>query len=376
MNINEGGILMNRFKFNKIDDKFQWESDFMVLEFSNPTIQSFSDYTNIIDEKEIMYYYYTVKVFRKIDKLDDNGNKVVKWELVSERNTHDFPCILELKWMLDYQLKDNTVVDGQKHEYQSGAVRYSKIIATEGFACDDFYEITKNVNSDCKDDKYIVYCGTTFDSNGDLNSSGVRTPYVSRKDIESLFECASEFVQYSIDEHNRGNTNWNSRFEIKHNKVYEYNIDTDNVDKNKVESIYAIGEVLDITTVVDNEQEEYYKVCMSSIDGKTILLNNGDKIAIDTIFYIINNVDDDKLRYKEDEIAQDFLSILSDEEKVEFKNNSVELLLSKYKMAIIDRTWMCRDEHEFELDIECDGGKVECVTPVVENVIKIIKRTF
>lgn len=363
---------MNGFNFKKMNDKFRWESDFMVLEFSSPSIQGFSDYINLKSENEIMYYYYTIKVFKKIIDWDENDKEIVKWELVGSRRTHDFPCILELKWILDYQSKDNTILNGQKHEYQNGDIRYSKVESTEGFACDDFYEITKCVNSKGKDDRYTVYCGTTFDCQGDLNSVGIRTPYICKKDIEQLFKCVSGFIQYSLDEHNKGNNVGKNRFEIKYDKIYEYNSKNKVVDKNIIESIYIIGDDLDITTVVDNKQYEYYKVEISKIEGKNIILTNGDVIDFMSIVYISDEVIKEKLKYKENEIAKDFLSILSSEEKKEFKNCSVELLLNKYKMALIDRTWMCRNEHEFNIDYKT-GDSVNAVTPIVKNIINIIK---
>ena len=104
------------FKFIKTDDdRFRWESDFMVLEYSEPSIQAFQEYLPVKDFKDIMYYYYTVKIFKKIDKS--------KEILVSERYVYDFPCIDELKWIIEHQLNNNPTINGQKIEYQSGDIR-------------------------------------------------------------------------------------------------------------------------------------------------------------------------------------------------------------------------------------------------------------
>lgn len=363
---------MNGFKFKKVNNKFLWESNFMVLEFSNPSIQGFSDYINLTSEKEIMYYYYTVKIFKKIIHLDDKDNEVSKCKLVSERSVSDFPTVLQLKEILDCQLKDNTIIDGQKIEYSSGNTRYSKVMATEGFICDDFYEITKNVNSEGKDDRYIFYCGTTFDSQGDLNSSGIRTPYVYKKDIEELFECVYDFIQYSLDNHNKQISNCNSSFDIKNGKIYEYAVDDNSVNKNKIESIFVIGDTVGIKTVTDNKEYNYDEVMISKIDTKNIELNNGDIINGEYIVYMHNTPTDEMLRYKENDIAQEFVNILSEEEIKEFKTWNVNKLLEKYKMSIIDRTWMCREEHEFVID-DTKGDSIGIVTPIVKNVINIIK---
>ena len=364
---------MNRFKFNKVRNKFRWESDCMVLEFSNPSVQGFSDYIQLQNEKEIMYYYYTVKIFKKIVQWDDDDNEIVKLKLVADRWTHDFPTILQLKWILNYQLNDNTKIDGQKHEYQSGNIRYSKTMATEGFACEDFYEITKNVNSEGIDDEYIVYCGTTFDLQGDLNSSGIRTPYVCKEDIEELLKCVSSFIQYSLEVHNKEAKLWQHCYEIKNNKIYEYNSDNGKINKNKIESIYIIGDILNITTVVDNTENEYDKVVISKIEGDNIILESGSIINSNSIVYVSDEVAKEKLKYKEDKIAEDFLSILSDVEVEEFKNCDTYDLLEKYNRAIIGRTWMCRDEHEFSSMDSNSGDKISLVTSIVKDVINTIK---
>lgn len=363
---------MNNFKFKRVNNKFRWESNFMVLEFSNPSIQGFSDYTNLKDEKDIMYYYYTVKIFKKVIEWDDNDKEIVKWKLVGKRNASDFPSILELKWMLNYQINDNTAINGQKIEYQSGEIRYSKTVATEGFACDDFYEITKIVDDNGEVINYVVYTGVTYDCNGDLNSNGIRTQYVYSKDIIELSKCVSDFIKYSLEGHNKQNENYSESFDIKNNKIYEYLVDENSVNKNKVESIYAIGDNLDITTVIANEENDYHKITILKIEDKNIILNNGDIIDFNSIVYISNNPIDDVLKYNADEIAKEFISILANEEKEEFINSDMDLLLNKYKMAIIDRTWMCRDEHKFNIDYNI-GDRVNMVTPIVKNVITIIK---
>lgn len=363
---------MDNFKFKKVNNKFRWENDFMVLEFSDPSIQGFSDYISLTSEKEIMYYYYTVKIFKKITEYTGEGKWSTKLELISERNTYDFPCILQLKWILNCQLKDNTTIDGQKHEYQSGKIRYSKSMETEGFACDDFYEITKSVSPENKDDRYVVYCGTTFDCQGDLNSCGIRTPYVSREDIEELLKCVSEFVRYSLDEHNKGNDIYKDCFEVKNNKIYEYIIDDNNkLNKSKIESIFTIGDKVEIKIVIDNKEYDYDGTIIN-IKNKEIELSTGDIINGECIVYINNDPTIEMLKYKENDIAKEFINILSDEEKEAFKNYDIDKLLDKYKMAIIDRTWMCRDEHKFNIDYK-SGDMVKTVTPIVKNIIEIIK---
>lgn len=363
---------MSGFKFQKVNETFRWESDFMALEFSRPSIQGFQEFIHLTEPNEILYYYYTVKIFKKISSWGEEDRHIITEELVTERSAYDFPQVVDLKNILEFQLKDDTTVGGQKLEYTSGDIRYSKVVATEGFACDDFYEVTKSVNPEGLDDRYIVYCGTTFDPQGDLNSSGIRTPYVDREDIEELAACVNAFIDYSLKEHNEQIGMMRNSFEVRNGKLYEYAIDEDVLNRNQIESIFAVGDLLDVKTVVDNREKNYKKVTMVEIGNGIIRLQDGVTIPVDTIAYVNNEPSKEMLRYKEEAIANEFLSVLSDDEKEEFQNEETDFLLTKYKRSIIDRTWMCRDEHQFDIDYQT-GDIVNAITPIVEDVVRRIK---
>ena len=365
---------MKGFKFNRHKNKFRWESDFMVLEFSNPSIEGFSSFTNLEDEKDIMYYYYTVKIFKKMIDWDDEDDEkeIVTWKLVSKRKVYDFPSIVDLKWILDYQLNDDTTIGGQKIEYTNGHIAYSKVMCTEGFACDDLYEIRKIVRIQDNLERYVVYVGTTFDIQGDLNSSGIRTPYVERKDIEELLNCVNSFIKYSIEEHNKGVSRCKEAYEIKNNKLYEYNFDKEYADKNVIEYMFCEGDVLDLYVVINNIETSYDEVTVSKITDNIVELDDGTKIDVDTIYFVSNNVSEEKLKYNEYEIAKEFIGVLSKDEILEFKNWTINRLFSKYQMSIIRRTHMCRDEHEYET-VHASSSGVTGIKPVVNKVIEIIK---
>lgn len=365
---------MKGFKFYKTKkNKFRWEDDSVRLEFSNPSIQSHNEYLKIKNTEDIMYYYYDVKIFKKRDG---------KCELVCKRHTYDFPCILELQWILNYQLNNKvTKEDGQKIEYSNGEIRYKRTLETEGFACDDFYEITR-IDSESEDDdncfRYVVYCGTTYDFNGDLNSLGIRTPYVKESDIKELLKCVNEFIQYSIDENNKEVEIFKQSFEIIGNKLYEYVYDYKNnkIDKTKISQIVTEDEKISLIIVSEEKQYEYdnctiIKICDNSINIKDRCGDNKN-IKLDEIRYFNSESTYDKLDYNVDEIVNDFINILNDNEKKEFKINNTDMLLNKWESAIINRTAMCRDEHKFNIDYHT-GDNVKAVEPIVIEVINKIK---
>lgn len=351
----------NNFKFIKTEDnRFRWESNFMILEYSEPSIQAFQEYLPVKDFKDIMYYYYTVKIFKKID----NSKEI----LVSERDVYDFPCIDELKWIIEHQLNNNPTINGQKIEYQSGDVRYKETFESEGFACEDFYSISKSTDENNKNERYSIYIGTTYDDNGDLTSNGIRTPHINRIDLKELLKCVDSFIQYSIDKNNNELEKLNDKFIIKDDKLYEYDYE------NNLDNIYVIGEFIKNITFIDNNKQcEEVDLIISDLRRDKVFFKGGLCLFTKDIRYMYSKVQDNKLTYNEQQCAEDFTSILNTDEKHEFISNDVNELLLKYKNAIVNRTKMCIDKNrnymtKYEKNMGIDG-----IIPVVETVINNIK---
>ena len=351
----------NNFKFIKTDNnRFRWESNFMVLEYSEPSIQAFQEFLPVKDFNDIMYYYYTVKIFKKIDKS--------KEILVSERYVYDFPCIDELKWIIEHQLNNNPTIDGQKIEYKSGDIRYRETFETEGFACEDFYSISKSTDENNKNERYSIYIGTTRDVNDDLTSNGIRTHYINRLDLKELLKCVDGFIQYSIDCNNNALEKLNDKFIIKDDKLYQYDYE------NNLDSIYVIGDFIeDITFIDNNKQCEEVDLIISDIRRDKVFFKSGVCLFTKDIRYMNTKVEDNKLTYNEQQCAEDFISILNTDEKHEFISNDVNELLLKYKYAIVNRTKMYIDNKRNYITKYESNMVIEGITPVVETVINNIK---
>ena len=351
----------NNFKFIKTEDnRFRWKSNFMVLEYSEPSIQAFQEYLPVKDFKDIMYYYYTVKIFKKIY----NSKEI----LVSERYVYDFPCITQLKWIIEHQLNNNPTINGQKIEYESGDIRYRETFESEGFACEDFYSISKSTDKNNKNEKYSIYIGTTYNNNGDLTSNGIRTPYINRNDLKELLKCVDSFIQYSIDKNNNELKESENCFKIKGNKLYEYDYESN------LESIYCIGDNIKHITYIDNNKQcSKNNLIITNIKNDKVFFKGGLCLFTKDIRYMRTKVQDNKLTYNEQQCAEDFISILNTDEKHDFISNDVNELLLKYKNAIVNRTNMCIDKNrnymtKYEKNMGIDG-----ITPVVETVINNIK---
>jgi hypothetical protein len=421
------------FKYKNKNGEFIWKNNTIKIVFSNPTFQAINEYICVKSMSEILYYYYTVSIYRRNDKYNEYGIKnKEKWKLVARRSTYDFPCIEQLVEILeDILKKDIKLKECQKLTYYcrgndgkyepSGNVGYEYRRRTEGFACDDFYEITKTLIRDedksFKDgdlspygkpmyhdedrEKFSIYIGCSYDSQGDINSEGVRQDKLTREDLEKLLKCVNDFIDYSISIHNesvfKSNEIENQSYEIKENKIYQYKIEDDKINKNKIDSLYYVGMLCSNIVVLKNGENpeeaksiDFYNTTIDSIenDGFTVIggnykedndeyiqIENPIKINLNEVIYIFDDVNDKQLSYNEDEIAEDFVDILTQNEKDEFKEKTNQELFSKWCEAIINKTWVCRDEHHLEKRVKKDknhNNVKEAVKVIIEKIRTLV----
>ena len=369
---------MSGFKFVRKKNKFYWQNQMYRIEFSNPSGQAFDDYGTIKSVDDIMYFYYTMKVYRKaynyIEKKTSNGVEDVKneyWKLIGSTHTHDFPCVQQLEQIIMLLLDVDVSKNGEKHEYRSGTIVYSKHCWTEGFGCDDFYELTKFTNQTTKESYYVLYVGVSSCPMGSIESEGVRIPYLSEHDIKKLLQCVREFFKYVVYRHNsriiRNVNATKDNYAIVENKLYQYYFENyTTLNKNRLEHIYAIGDELDDLyeyVYLDDgsiSSNQHHSCFIREFKDNKIICENkynyydGEdlpkffEVDIDRIAYICNEVDDETLSYNQEQVAKEFYGILSNIERNDFMTLSKEELLSKYKEVIIGRTWLCRDEHNFD----------------------------
>lgn len=374
------------FKFYITKNKFRWENNDIRLEFSNPSGQAHDEYAEITSINEIMYYYYDVKIYKHVvvSYLDDeNMTEVYRWKLVAERHTYDFPCIEQLKGIIEYLLDKKDKKDCQVIRYRSGDVAYNYTLSTEGFACEDFYQISKTFGGKRKA-SYNVYVGCSFDTQGDLNSQGIYCSYVSESDIKELLKCINSFFEYTITSHNKHTYEYNKMtqdsLKIHDNRLYmymhQYNILCPNYEE--IESIFCINDNIDINYLVNNKTIDYDGVIIKEFIEETnsvkIINRNHDYVTIplNTVVHINQNAPKEKLIYNVEQIKNDFYNIMSNSIKQDFLNLDLEDLFKKYSSAIVDRTWMCRTEHNLA-PLVPDNGKHENVYEHVKNIIRKLK---
>lgn len=372
-------------KFERVKDVFSICSDKIKVEFSKPQIQAHDDYGYCKNENGILYYYYDVDIYTKLNK---------KWKKMLEIDTYDFPNLINFKKILDLFIsRDIDVNNYQKNFYNDGVICSTYNLETNGLG-EDFYSVTCQYleNDGVKEKEYY---NVTIGKSLFIDSSevlGVTFNNLSYEELKTIYECVNGFIQYSIDNKNKiiieSNKKEISAWKIQGSKLYKLKED------NSIEEIYIKGDKIEDAIVLhgDIDSKDFYssKICDFVIDDikeDYIFLSSGyednrgkynrkieipTKIDIKRLIYIFNDVDDIKLSYNEKDIGIDFLYLLSDIEKEEFKNKDIDFLYNKWKEAILNRTWMCRKEHNLPKRVE-DKGHHENVYASIRVIIKNIK---
>lgn len=380
------------FSFIRNKNKFNWESSDIRLVFSKPSIQAHNDYVKLNDEKGIMYYYYDVEIYKRIivdwddaREDDEDGGAIYKWKLVTKRSMYDFPSILDLKYIINYFKTLDVKENGQKTILRNDDIIYSYRTDTTSFASEDLYEITKYERV-AKDEEswvgppiyYTFYMGCSFDCQGDNNSEGIRINYLTQESMDTLYKCVAAFVNYSIERHNK-NVEEHAKISAKSkvysdNLLYQYYDYGNKKQLKKIEAFYVVGDYVQIT-YIENDKENDIEAKITKMNEKEIVTEKDVIIPLEKIVYITNRVENHKLFFNEEEVAKDFFEIMNNSLKKEFSENSVEYLLDKYDDAICDRTWMCREEHNFTYKLEPEEymDNIKKIRPCIEYVIKRIK---
>lgn len=361
------------FKYKKKNKKISWQNNELKVEFSCPTIQSHNEYKLIESSDDILYYYYDIKLFNKV--ITRNGKK--KWKLIYKKFVYDFPSILEFKDLLNFFLNLNPVKDGQKILYKDDKIQYQYSLSTTGFfnVSEDFYEVKKETDSLGENPIYTLYIGGSMGIEADFNTNVLRITSLSEDEIKELLHCVEEFINFSIETKNKATKKWIreelTNKEVKNSKLYKYK-----KNMSSIKDFYCIGDAIEVTYYIDKEFGDT-KNCKSQIKdilNSELILTNDEVIPMKNIIYLFKIVSDEELHYNQTEIANEFLSHLEDEEKEDFKNLSNKKLVKKYKSAIINRTWMYREEHNFKYKRK--GKPTQDIVPIVKEVINIIKNNL
>lgn len=377
-----------------------WELDDVRVVFSDPDIQAWESVVMVQDISEILYYYYTVTVYRKV--AQEKKEKVkIKWKKAFSVGAYDFPALLSVPDMVKEIAKNDFAVSTwqkktktDNHGHLQTWLR--KSCSTVDVLAEDCYEMSRTVclmGNERHIDSCTLYLGTGLENDG-LQTSYTRGLNISLrvKDLVSFGDAASAFIQMSIDLRNQQEQQRldeaKRAFSCKNRKLYE-------IHDGAIESIYQKGDKVSIQILNDDKDRnlvyEYFQdVTIVNVLTDSIVVAGGTRqirhnvkalecvveISLTALVFICNELTDSpKLHYNVDQCLADFLPLLSDEERQEFATKDEPYLVQKWQNAVIDRTWMCRGEHGFKSAGEDDlSGAEKAAAQVIHGLIVWCRR--
>lgn len=353
-----------------------WELDDVRVVFSDPDIQAWESVVMVKDISDILYYYYTVTVYRKVAKEKKEKIKL-KWKKAFSVGAYDFPALLSVPDMVKEIVKNDFATSAWQKKTKTdnhGSMQtwMRKSYSTVDILAEDCYEMARTVclmGNEGRIDSCTLYLGSGLEKNGsDMHTSytrGLNISCLGVEDMASFGDAAAAFIQMSIDLHNKKEEQRLDKakraFSCKDSKLYE-------MHDNAIESIYQKGDKVDLQ-ILNNDTdgtlvyETFQDVTIMDVLADAIAVGGGTRqirhntkaleevveIPLAALVYIwLDLSDSPKLHYNVDQCLADFLPLLSDEERQEFATKDESYLVQKWQNAVIDRTWMCRGEHEFK----------------------------
>ena len=358
----------DRYRIKEKKDKFSWTADDFKIVFSNPSIEPVDDYGHVEGPDDFRFFYYTMKTYTR------NRMKKKGWKEISSVEAYDFPMLLQLKYMLERVLGDIPYEECRKIQYyfrdEPAGTGYDWIGTTEGFACDDWYEVGKTVIMDVDSEtreRFSLYAGCSTDPQGGQVSVGVRLDYVDRKGIELLLECVESFLGYMIRKHNdetlKNINDCRRVYAPSEGRLYKKDMDEHSED------MFIKGDVLsNIIMIKYTDKENYRSECYSNttiteikdeflkVQGGTVSVGGSCRIEkadgettipIDRIIYVSRMLDYDKVKEMDAaHIINDFPSRLTLVERDELSTKNIRFLIQKWGKILESTYFMHFDNHK------------------------------
>ncbi len=370
--------MADKFKFIRRGNKFAWENDTIRVEYSNPYIDCIgSTWSKCYDLKLLYSYQYNLKVCEK--KYD--GGRGIWSKLFAVRTGVEFDYAIEdLLKELNFFLQ-NPKPDSSWEKHRVDDKQWEYRLTKELWLCTDKYAITKRVRD--KESSFEIYVGGAVEYwLAADNALGIYIPDLSISDLKQLKYCIKAFMAYTIENHNDNlrkqiATACNS-YKYQNGKVYGYALKQNGTAVNYeiVEEMIVVGTEISSVDVIHFKGEHFYAETFTrckvvEITQEEIAFNTGVRIPLNRMVYIFTEPSKEMLAYNVEQITEDFLSILNDVERAKFAKLSEDTLYIRYGKAIVERTWMFREEHGFVTPTQED--RRERIHDLVKKIIREIK---
>ena len=336
------------YKYNKQDNLYLWGNDCIYFYLTEPRIYPFNDGTMIEEYHDILHFYYSFGV-----KNQQSGETIFSGE------AYDFPKILEFSLILneiyDEGIDLEEVGSFQRVSGENGIDVYSKKLTIGGVCCDDSYSLERVIISQKNkkvEQRYNLYLGKNL-SFSNASSVGINITDLRPQEVRELKNMVNDFIDDAIK-----NTNKITRKLMKimreslskrNDKLYQtaqnYSTVNPEIYPDYIDAIYVVGDKISVDYLGEDRKITHAVSGVLEVIGDDYLVCSGMTVFYDRIVYISNDVSPEKLKFNAEEIKNDFLKIIGDYESKQLQKMSEEQAFEFFEEALINRTWMCRKEH-------------------------------
>lgn len=371
---------MERKIANETKCKHVWQMDSIRVEFDRPEIQAVHTAKIMESSNDIMYYYYTVRIYKYVTTgYDEDYDNIKNWVLFKEIRTYDFDNILVFHKILKDFIDGNIPAeDGQKIK-TIDETYYVNTLDTTSMLAEDYYAVSRIGVLKDKNPEFNVSIGGSLDNIAGIEIESVTIRRLNMDNIKNIYEVVDDFINYSIQYQNEKDVAYweknRKSYRIRDGRIYKLLN-----SKKGIEDIFVVGDKLEVMWLQDLTYRklpiEKDEVVITEIKDNEFVVRDfsGEEFTIDInmLIHTFGELPTSRINLGMEDLAKDFVTILGEKEKEEFRIKDNDKLFRKYQEAIINRGWMCRSEHDF-IDDDSDIPANEQAKEVVKRMIPIIK---
>lgn len=154
--------MLKEKKKNKV--KSVWKNGELKIVFAEPSIQAHGGVVFAESARDILYYYYTVEVFKKVKS---------NWKKEFDVSTYDFPALLAAVKIIECILEDDFTDESWQVDMREGVngnmniTWYTKTYDTSSFANEDYYKferVVRVIEGEDTSEHFVFSVGSGLDN--------------------------------------------------------------------------------------------------------------------------------------------------------------------------------------------------------------------
>ena len=257
--------------------------------FSNLSIQPFDEYMPITEHNKALYYYYQFEILRKYEYSNH-------WKKIINASIHELVGIHAMQASIKQILTTQIRVQAQ-HYYNfedDNKLTFTKWSGSAYGECEDFCDIRR----------FFYDNHEWFDMYIGANDIAVRIYHLTEQDLWALWTCIDNFLKFGEQENNRQilamQKQLSSTWFCKNNLLYQYQLDQNQNITDKIQTVYAVDDKLDIIRILPEEKIDFsiklenYRI--SEIKNNCIYIHSENQNLKIPVFKILEIFSSEKLK--------------------------------------------------------------------------------